>query len=48
MLNCYFVSWLLVSVCVHVQVFDYSNVMKNIGFTNHYPVQEMACSAKLR
>ena len=30
------------------QVFDYYNVINNTGFHNHFPVQEMVCSAKLR
>jgi len=33
---------------IHLQVFDYYNVINNTGFHNHFPVQEMVCSAKLR
>ena len=30
------------------QVFEYHSVVRNVGFTNYFPVQEMVCSAKLR
>lgn len=30
------------------QVFEYQSVVRNTGFTNHFPVHEMNCAAKLR
>ena len=38
-----------VQVCkCNSQVFEYQSVVRNAGFTNHFPVHEMSCTAKLR
>jgi hypothetical protein len=29
-------------------VFEYESVIRNTGFTNHFPVHDMSCAAKLR
>jgi E3 ubiquitin-protein ligase RFWD2 len=30
-----------------IKIFEYESVVRNTGFTNHFPVHEMSCAAKL-
>lgn len=45
--GCTWTNWLPAS-STPFQVFEYRSVVRNIGFTNHFPVHEMTCGAKLR
>ena len=41
--------WLCTCFPVYpLQIFEYQSVVRNTGFTNHFPVHEMSCAAKLR
>ena len=43
-----FVFFLEFIPMVDSQIFNYYSVIKAMGFTNHFPEQEMTCTAKLR
>ena len=37
----------MAGVTKKIKVFEYQSVVRNAGFTNHFPVHEMSCAARL-
>lgn len=38
----------IIMLTMFYKVFEYQSVVRNTGFSNHFPVHEMTCAAKLR